>query len=95
MTEHDLPMLHDWLNRSHIVEWWGGEDNRPSLKEVYEEYMPTELAEIQTDPAPDNHRAIRCYEKVGFVQHGEIVTPDGPAIYMVQTRSDFKQSSIG
>ncbi|HCF9651648.1 TPA: AAC(6')-Ib family aminoglycoside 6'-N-acetyltransferase, partial [Pseudomonas aeruginosa] len=23
MTEHDLPMLHDWLNRPHIVEWWG------------------------------------------------------------------------
>ncbi|MBY9949081.1 GNAT family N-acetyltransferase, partial [Pseudomonas aeruginosa] len=23
MTERDLPMLHDWLNRPHIVEWWG------------------------------------------------------------------------
>ena len=27
MTEHDLAMLYDWLNRSHIVEWWGGEDH--------------------------------------------------------------------
>ncbi|HBN9453622.1 TPA: AAC(6')-Ib family aminoglycoside 6'-N-acetyltransferase, partial [Pseudomonas aeruginosa] len=25
MTEHDLAMLYEWLNRSHIVEWWGGE----------------------------------------------------------------------
>ncbi|HAG7957545.1 TPA: AAC(6')-Ib family aminoglycoside 6'-N-acetyltransferase, partial [Escherichia coli] len=24
MTEHDLAMLYEWLNRSHIVEWWGG-----------------------------------------------------------------------
>ena len=22
MTEHDLAMLGEWLNRSHIVEWW-------------------------------------------------------------------------
>ncbi|WP_445923200.1 hypothetical protein, partial [Klebsiella pneumoniae] len=26
MTEHDLAMLYEWLNRSHIVEWWGGEE---------------------------------------------------------------------
>ena len=25
MTEHDLAMLYEWLNRSPIVEWWGGE----------------------------------------------------------------------
>ncbi|PAT70332.1 hypothetical protein CJ738_34395, partial [Klebsiella pneumoniae] len=29
MTEHDLAMLYEWLNRSHIVEWWGGEEARP------------------------------------------------------------------
>ena len=22
MTEHDLAMLYEWANRSHIVEWW-------------------------------------------------------------------------
>ena len=22
MTEHDLAMLYEWLNRSHIAEWW-------------------------------------------------------------------------
>ena len=31
MTEHDLAMLYEWLNRSHIVEWWGGEEARPTL----------------------------------------------------------------
>jgi AacA4 family aminoglycoside N(6')-acetyltransferase len=162
MTEADLVMLHNWLNRPHIVEWWGGEAERPSLDEVRRHYLPRVLAEesvtpyiamrgaepigyaqsyvamgsgdgwwpdetdpgvrgidlslanaadlnqglgtalvralvrhlfadpavtkIQTDPAPENHRAIRCYEKAGFVQQGRIVTPDGPAIYMVQTR---------
>ena len=168
MTEDDLPMLHEWLNRPHIVEWWGGEDKRPTLDEVLEHYMPTVMAQesvtpyiamlgdkpigyaqsyialgsgdgwwehetdpgvrgidqsladpaqlnqglgtklvralverlfsdptvtkIQTDPAPQNQRAIRCYEKAGFVQRQIITTPDGPAIYMVQTRQAFERA---
>lgn len=168
MTEQDLPMLHDWLNRPHVVEWWGGEANRPNLDEVLEHYRPRVLAEesvtpyiamlgeepigyaqsyvalgsgdgwweeeadrgvrgidqslanptqlnkgfgtklvrtlvellfadpyvtkIQTDPAPNNHRAIRCYEKAGFVQQKIITTPDGPAVYIVQTRQAFESS---
>lgn len=162
MTEADLEMLHDWLNRPHIVEWWGGEAARPGLDEVRQQYLPRVLAaegvtpciamigteaigyaqsyiamgsgdgwwedetdpgvrgidqslanatdlnqglgtalvralvsrlfsdpavtKVQTDPSPDNARAIRCYEKAGFVQKGIIRTPDGPAVYMVQTR---------
>jgi aminoglycoside 6'-N-acetyltransferase Ib len=160
MSEHDLPMLHDWLNRPHIVEWWGGE--RPTLSEVVVHYLPRVLAaesvipyigllngepfayaqsyvalgsgggwweeitdpgvrgidqsiaipellgqglgtvlvktlvehlfkelevtQVHTDPAPHNLRAIRCYEKAGFRKVGQIVTPDGPAMYMVQSR---------
>ncbi|WP_228898051.1 AacA4 family aminoglycoside N(6')-acetyltransferase [Acidovorax sp. Leaf73] len=166
MTEADLEMLHEWLNRPHIVEWWGGEDARPSLEEVQQHYRPSALAvegvtpyiamigsepigyaqsyiamgsgdgwweeetdpgvrgidqslanpadlnqglgtalvralvshlfsdpavtKVQTDPSPDNPRAIRCYEKAGFVQKGTIVTPDGPAVYMVQTREVYE-----
>ncbi|MDF3737010.1 AacA4 family aminoglycoside N(6')-acetyltransferase [Enterobacter hormaechei] len=167
MTERDLPMLHDWLNRPHIVEWWGGDEERPTLDEVLEHYLPRAMAEesvtpyiamlgeepmgyaqsyvalgsgdgwwedetdpgvrgidqsladptqlnkglgtrlvralvellfsdptvtkIQTDPTPNNHRAIRCYEKAGFVREKIITTPDGPAVYMVQTRQAFER----
>ena len=160
MTEHDIPMLHDWLNRPHIVQWWGGE--RPTMAQVRNKDLPRIMAEecvtpyiamlswrpigyaqsyialdsgdgwweeetdpgvrgidqslseatdlgkglgtklvtalvdllfrdpavtkIQTDPAPTNLRAIRCYEKAGFRQVGTIVTPDGPAIYMLHER---------
>ena len=45
------------------------------------------VTRIQTDPAPDNLRAIRCYEKAGFRPLGDIATPDGPALLMVQDRS--------
>lgn len=162
MTEADLEMLHGWLHRPHIVQWWGGEGARPSLQEVRRHYLPRVQAQepvtpyiamrgpepigyaqsyvalgsgegwwenetdpgvrgidqflanptdlnkgsgtalvrrlvrqlfddpavtrIQTDPSPQNHRAIRCYEKAGFVQQGRITTPDGPAIFMVITR---------
>lgn len=164
MTEHDLPMLHDWLNRPHIVEWWGNE--RPSLDEVREKYLPRVLAteavtpyiglldgrpfaysqsyvalgcgggwwedetdpgvrgidqsiaepellgrglgtrlvramverlfqdpavtRVQTDPSPRNGRAIRCYEKAGFKRVRTIVTPDGPAVYMLCERTPAK-----
>src|SRR5204863_5466953 len=31
MTEQDLPLLHEWLQQPHIVEWWGGEAERPTF----------------------------------------------------------------
>lgn len=163
MTKLDLPMLHDWLNRAHVLHWWGGDDARPSLDEVRAHYLPRVIAPenvtpyiaeldgrpigyaqsyvaagsgdgwweqitdpgvrgidqflangaelgrglgsamvgalvdrlladpavslIQTDPDPSNARAIRCYEKVGFVGQGEILTPDGAALYMTLSRA--------
>ncbi|MGP8651983.1 MULTISPECIES: AAC(6')-II family aminoglycoside 6'-N-acetyltransferase AacA35 [Gammaproteobacteria] len=168
MTEQDLPMLHEWLNRPHIVEWWGGEEQRPTLADVLEHYRPRILAhesvtpyiamlgeepigyaqsyvalgsgdgwweeetdpgvrgidqslanptqlnmglgtelvralvdrlfsdptvtKIQTDPAPNNRRAIRCYEKAGFVQERVITTPDGQAVYMTQSRQAYERA---
>lgn len=165
MTEEDLPMLHEWLNRPHLVEWWGGE--RPSLMEVREKYLPRALAiervtpfigllngrpfayaqsyialgcgggwwedetdpgvrgidqsiaepellgkglgtrlvrtlvehlfadpsvtKIQTDPAPANARAIRCYEKAGFRRIKTVITPDGTAVYMLCERPPSSQ----
>ena len=153
-------MLHDWLNRPHIVEWWQNE--RPDLADVRAKYLPRvlvservtpyigllggrpfayaqsyvafgsgdgwwedvtdpgvrgidqsiadeallgrglgtllvqalvqrllgdpEVTRIQTDPAPDNARAIRCYEKAGFRQVKTILTSDGPAVYMLRER---------
>jgi RimJ/RimL family protein N-acetyltransferase len=37
---------------------------------------------VQTDPAPHNTRAIRCYRAAGFRDVGEVMTPDGPALLM-------------
>ncbi len=38
---------------------------------------------VVTDPAPNNARAIRAYEKAGFAAYAEIVSPDyGPSLLM-------------
>ena len=66
----------------------------PSWFELWVELLfnDPEVTKIQTDPSPSNLRAIRCYEKVGFERQGTVVTPDGPAVYMVQTRQAFERT---
>ena len=44
------------------------------------------VTRVQVDPAPDNARAIRCYEKAGFRSVGVVDTPDGPALLMRRER---------
>jgi RimJ/RimL family protein N-acetyltransferase len=158
----DLRLLHEWLTRPHVVEWW---TPAPSLEQVEEEFGPLTsessttrpylvlfdgipggfiqsyvamgsgdgwwedeqdpgvrgidqfLAEaeqlglglgtamvrafveylfadsavscIQTDPSPENGRAIRCYEKAGFRATRVVDTPDGPALLMVCEREEI------
>ena len=44
------------------------------------------VREVRVDPAVDNLRAIRCYEKAGFRALGPVTTPDGPSLLMVVAR---------
>ena len=37
LTERDLPLLFEWLNRPHVAEWW---DGPVSLTAVRETYLP-------------------------------------------------------
>jgi RimJ/RimL family protein N-acetyltransferase len=39
---------------------------------------------IILDPSPDNKRAIKCYEKVGFKHYETITTEDGNLAYMMR-----------
>jgi RimJ/RimL family protein N-acetyltransferase len=49
-------------------------------------FSDSAVSKVQTDPHPSNTRAIACYRKCGFRTIGQIVTPDGPALLMVQDR---------
>lgn len=64
MTEHDLPMLHEWLNRPHIVKGWGGEAERPSLAQARRQYLPQVLAEAAVTP----YIAMLGAEPIGCTQ---------------------------
>ncbi|MBX7143855.1 MAG: GNAT family N-acetyltransferase [Oligoflexia bacterium] len=41
-----------------------------------------EIGKLIADPAPDNYRAIRCYESAGFKQVKLVATPKGQAVLM-------------
>jgi aminoglycoside 6'-N-acetyltransferase len=43
---------------------------------------------VVTDPNPKNARAIRAYEKAGFVAFGEVISPEwGPSLLMQRVKS--------
>ena len=49
---------------------------------VDELFVNPQVTSVQTDPSPDNERAIRCYRAAGFEKIGVVDTPDGPALLM-------------
>jgi RimJ/RimL family protein N-acetyltransferase len=65
-----------------------------SLVRAFVDYLFTDpsVTRIQTDPAPDNPRAIRCYEKTGFRRVREVHTPDGAVVLMYRDRQTSHQA---
>lgn len=45
-------------------------------------FSDNSINRVIVDPSPENKRAIRCYEKVGFKSCGKVKTPDGLALLM-------------
>lgn len=46
------------------------------------------VTKVQTDPSPENERAIRCYRRAGFAVHGKVTTPYRPALLVLRYRAD-------
>jgi aminoglycoside 6'-N-acetyltransferase Ib len=61
LTPADLPLLHEWLARPHVAEWWG----RPqSLAEVEQEFGPLMGDQSTTRP----YIALRDGRPIGYIQ---------------------------
>jgi aminoglycoside 6'-N-acetyltransferase Ib len=61
VTECDLQLLFDWLNRPHVVEWWNGPT---SLAQVRDKYLPRLSLDSSVHPYIARLNGI----PVGFIQ---------------------------
>ena len=62
LTEADLPMLHEWLTRPHVAEWWGPPQTRAELDE---EFLPHIAGETDVTP----YVALAADDTpIGFIQ---------------------------
>jgi RimJ/RimL family protein N-acetyltransferase len=61
LTMADMPMLHGWLCRPHVAEWWG---STPSLDDVREEFRPLTLAGARDQ----GYIAVADEAEIGYIQ---------------------------
>src|SRR5262245_13131506 len=54
------------------------------IRAFTDELLAAGTPRIITDPDPANARAVRAYEKAGFLKDREMDTPDGRALLMVR-----------
>ena len=54
------------------------------IRRFIDDLLAAGTPRVVTDPDPTNARAIRAYEKAGFVRDREVDTPDGIALLMVR-----------
>jgi aminoglycoside 6'-N-acetyltransferase len=54
-----------------------------------DQLLQSGLSRVVTDPDPSNGRAVRAYEKAGFLRDRMVETPDGRALLMLRNRCDL------
>lgn len=68
ITLDDLPLLHDWLNRPHVAEWWEGA--------ISLEYVVESFTGDIANPMIDVMFACLDGEPVGYVQVYRVMGAD-------------------
>jgi RimJ/RimL family protein N-acetyltransferase len=61
LSPADLPMLHEWLTRLHVAEWW---QPTPSFSDVQEEFTPLTYHDASTR----GYIALLDDAPLGFIQ---------------------------
>lgn len=69
LAEADLPLLHDWLSRPHVAEWW---EPTPTFEEVRADYLPRlapqGLSPLDAPAAVTQYLALEDGEPFAYVQ---------------------------
>jgi AacA4 family aminoglycoside N(6')-acetyltransferase len=50
MTDADIPMLHGWMRRPHVLEWWDADEAALPLERIRERYCAESLAAGKVTP---------------------------------------------
>ena len=61
LLDDDVPLLHEWLGRAHVVQWWGPP---PALAEVQRHYA----GGLEARSSSRAYLALLDGQAVGFVQ---------------------------
>jgi len=61
LTRDDLPLVHEWHQRPHVVRWWTA---RKRFEEVEEHYLPT----IEGTEPTEHYLALIDGEPLGMIQ---------------------------
>jgi aminoglycoside 6'-N-acetyltransferase-1b/aminoglycoside 6'-N-acetyltransferase-2 len=61
MTREDLPLVHEWHQRPHVVRWW---TVRKTFEETENHYLPT----IEGTEPTDHYLALLDDEPLGMIQ---------------------------
>lgn len=64
MREADVPLLHEWIHRPHVVAWWGRGDTHDSVEDTKQKYLPR----LEDRSAAKGYIALVSGEPIGFIQ---------------------------
>ena len=59
-----MPLLHGWIRRPHVAQWWGSEGPLTRLDETIKKYSPR----IEIDPPVKPYIALLNAKPIGFTQ---------------------------
>jgi hypothetical protein len=64
IVDTDVPLLHEWLQRAHVAEWWGGGAVCEHLEDTRRQYLPR----LDDTSAVKGYFALLHGEPIGFIQ---------------------------
>jgi len=64
LCESDIPTLHEWIRRPHVVEWWGNGSGCRTLDETRSKY----LRRLAHDSHVKPYIAVLSGHAIGFIQ---------------------------
>jgi aminoglycoside 6'-N-acetyltransferase-1b len=64
MVETDVPLLHEWIQRPHVAEWWGGGVASAHLEDTKHKYLPR----LDDTSSVQSYFALLHGDPFGFIQ---------------------------